>query len=157
MATRKPEYRKWRVGILVAFFLYALATTSLSAPYIAEQMSLPWLAAFCAIAAVGSPLVSVVIIAIQLGNPFSDDIWELPASDSNPVYLGNPLLVVHFGAWVFIAFGLGQVLGASWTGIPALVMGLGSMLFGGGMLLGLRLAIRLARRKLPDGNTANTD
>jgi hypothetical protein len=149
MATSKPEYRKWRVGILVAFLLYSLVSGSMFASQIAEHITLSVLAVFYAIAAAASPLAAVIVITIQLVNPFSDDIWELPTGDSNPVHLGNPLPVVHFIARVLLVYGMGNVLASIWAGLPALIVGLGNTLCGGGALLGLRLAIRIAHRKLP--------
>lgn len=154
MSSRKPIYRKWRVGILASFLLVGAVGGFLCDVRFTEDLvkqdtiPLAWLVASLAIVVVVSPLISIGTIGIELVNPFSDETWELPTRDSHPLYSGNPLLPVHFLGQISIAQGIGHLLASLFVGVPALIYGVVGILFGYGLLLGLRWSLRFCKRKL---------
>lgn len=103
---------------------------------------------FCAISVVLSPLMMVTVISGQVGNPFSASNWEMPAADSNPLNLRNPLPFGHFGAQICIVSGAGLLVASLWTGWRVFEIGITSILVGLGWFLGLLWSIRIAGDKV---------
>jgi len=98
----------------------------------------------CALAVVLSPFMMLWVIGGQILIQSSDSRWALPTSDSNPLYLGNPLLFAHFACQLSVACSAGYLLASAWCGWHIFVMGLTCALVGVGWFLGLLWSVRLA-------------
>ena len=101
-----------------------------------------------------SPIILLFVIGIQSTNPFSDRRWTRPAHRSNPFRFGNPLLFFHFAAYFTGAQALGVLVSALWWGPYAAAMGALGIAGAAGILLGVRLSMRVFKRKMEDAPPA---
>lgn len=95
------------------------------------------------------PFMVAVVISFQAINPWSAKIWTRPTHHVNPLNMRNPLLFFHFAAYLFIAGGTGMLVSsAACMSVFAAAHGGLIILGGGGVLVGVRLAMRWCRKKM---------
>ncbi len=109
-----------------------------------------FISAFLVFGAVLLPFMLLFILAIQVINPLSDKIWARPNHYCNPFRLGNPLLFFHFAAHLFAVIGLGIIISSLWRGLFTAIYGLLIVVYALSMLIGVRLAIRVFKRKIAE-------
>lgn len=126
-----------------------------------EPMGRTFFYVFCLLAVLLSPFMMMFAIGFQIVNPFTDETWNIPTADCNPLRLGNPLRFGHFASQLCIAQGVGLLLVSLWAGWPhnlsrgiyLAVAGVTTGLVGFGFFLGLLWTIRLAGDKVQPSHT----
>lgn len=86
--------------------------------------------------AIAIPLIAKVNAAIF------GQIIERPAWNDNPLVLKKPLRFFHFGAFFFLTTGLSMIVGTLVKFHQLNQFGLTTILFGFGILLGIRLLVK---------------
>lgn len=142
--------------IRVALMILSFASSMVLPPPVefAELVRLPsfiaWIAGgMIVLGLLLMPFLLQLIFAIQSVNPLSKTTWTVPTHQSNPFQFGNPLLFFHFAAYLFGACGLGMLFASLWWGLPALLDGLTRIVAAFSVLLGVRLAMRLFKSRIP--------
>lgn len=150
MPARRPTSFYWRRAFLVLASVTGVVQATLPLGPVVEGVldnPLPAEMAWVAGIVLGAtlllmPFFVVAIITFQKINPFVDDVWERPAASSNPLYLANPLFPIDFVGKGVVAWGLGYVACAPWSGLAALLVGTVGIIVGLDFLLAVRWAIR---------------
>ena len=104
--------------------------------------------AVCLFSTILIPIMLLTFVGIQAINPFSDKTWTRPSHRSNPLYLGNPLFILHFAAFFAGFGGFGAIVSFPWNGVVA--VGYGVLVFVGSamFLIGLELCMRVFKHKM---------
>ena len=139
------EPQSWlpiRLTILACGFVFALVVPvpdKLLGPLVMMQLLV------CLPAA---PFVFAVADRMMSHDPRFDEVWTRPTHGSNPFYVGNPLLISHFLAFLLMALGAGWSIGASVHGVPQFLFGCIIVLCGSAFLAEVHLAMRLCKDKM---------
>jgi len=147
MSSATSKIRFWRHAFLVLIFIQNFVGAFFM-PASFALMDSKMLLLWCVLCILLSPLMMVGVIGIQIKNPFSDSYWELPRDDSNPVHLGNPLVLAHFVCQMAVVASGGNLLASIWCGWKVFLLGVTGLLVGAGWFLGLRMSIHLASEKI---------
>jgi len=94
------------------------------------------------------PLFIVFTVGIQAVSPWSDPTWTRPTHRKNFLVLGNPLLVLHFFAFLVASSGAGVILSFLWNGWMAVAYGIAVLCGSAMVLIGLELSMRVFRQKM---------
>lgn len=91
-------------------------------------------------------------IAIPLISKFNSALLDReivkPHWNDNPLKLKKPLSFFHFGAFFFLAVGLGMIVGTAIKFQNLSQFGLTSLFFGIGILIGIALSLKWVNKKV---------
>ncbi len=93
------------------------------------------------------PFMLLFVISIQVKNPRSDKVWEIPKWNMNPLNLRQPLVLFHFSAFFFICHGIGAICALPFVKGPIIPETFISLVMGLGALIGVWFCTTIFRSK----------
>lgn len=111
----------------------------------------PWNIGFVMVPLVFFPVALLWVIGIQYVNPLSAKRWTVPGLNTPFLTLRDPLHFFHAGAYGGLGFGMGFLIAAPFKGADYFLLGCSGLSGFLGMLLGIRLCIRIFSERYADG------
>jgi len=93
------------------------------------------------------PVGLFFVIGIQAANPSSAKVWRKPDWNLNPINFKDPIQFFHLGAYIMLAEGVVTLCRIPFAKEPFYPEALLPVVIGGGLLLGIQVAMLAFRKK----------